>query len=529
MLRKNCVIYVRVSTEEQTKGYSLNGQERIDRDFAASQGYEVINVFREEGISAKDLNRPQLQAMMNWVREHAAEVDAVIFWKWERISRGTEYDYAVLGKFFEECKVIPLSATECNEDSPEGELLRWITKGTALYERRKISQRTSMGMEQKAREGIRPCKAPIGYKNYTMPDEKKIIVIDEATAPFIRKAFELYATGNYSLKRLGETLYYDGFKHPKTGEKFPPRKFEWMLKNSFYIGTVEYKGNYYEGKHEPLISKELFYQVQGMFGWKKPKSHNIFFPYTNMIKCIKCGEHKLSAEMQRGAHNSGEYIYYRCRCGCKAIKQEELDKVFIDMLEDIYIPPAEIEAMKNEARELLQAIKDYENSLESPVEMQKKIETIKSRIQKSYSDKLDGKLPYGMTEEDWNGMMASWASELNQLEIKLTERMEKSKVLYNRLSLIMSFCNQLPELFRLATPEIKREIVQTCIRTLTYDGETLNIELFPIFYKLKYWKNVKNGALNGLISEPQQPDIFSIMDTEECQFLYGRIEKLLAA
>ena len=63
------------------------------------------------------------------------------------------------------------------------------------------------------------------------------------------------------------------------------------------------------------------------------------------------------------------------------------------MLNGIYIPPAEIELMKNEVRELLQAIKDYENSLESPVEMQKKIETIKSRIQKSYSDKLDGNLP----------------------------------------------------------------------------------------------------------------------------------------
>ena len=89
MTRKNCVLYLRVYTEEQIKGYSLNGQERIDRDFAASLGYEVVNVFREEGISAKDLNRPQLQAMMNWVREHAAEVDAIIFWKWERISRGT--------------------------------------------------------------------------------------------------------------------------------------------------------------------------------------------------------------------------------------------------------------------------------------------------------------------------------------------------------------------------------------------------------------------------------------------------------
>ena len=241
MRKKKCVIYVRVSTEEQTKGYSLNGQERIDCDFAASLGYEVVKIFREEGISAKDLNRPHLQALMAWVRENAAEVDALIFWKWERISRGTEYDYAVLGRFFEECKITPLSVTECNEDSPEGELLRWITKGTALYERRKISQRTSMGMEQKAREGIIPCKAPIGYKNFTQPDETKIVIVDEETSPFVRKAFELYATGNYSFKRLGDTLYLDGFKHPKTQEKYPPRKFEWMLKNSFYIGQITYK------------------------------------------------------------------------------------------------------------------------------------------------------------------------------------------------------------------------------------------------------------------------------------------------
>lgn len=528
MARKKCVIYVRVSTEEQTKGYSLNGQERIDRDYAESLGYEVAKVFREEGISAKDLNRPQLQNMMNWVRENAADIDAIIFWKWERISRGTEYDYAVLGKFFDECKVSPLSVTECNEDSPEGELLRWITKGTALYERRKISQRTSMGMEQKAREGIIPGKAPIGYLNYTMPDETKTIIIDPLYAPFIKKAFELYATGNYSLKRLGDVLYYDGFKNKKTGKKFPPRKFEWMLKNSFYIGRIQYKGNFYEGKHEPIVPKELFYQVQSMFGWKKPRTHDLYFPYTNMIKCECCGEHKLSAEMKRGAHNSGEYIYYRCKCGCKAIKQEELDKVFIDMLEDMYIPPKEIELMQDEARELLQAIKDYENSLESPVEMQKKIEQIKDRIKKSYKDKLDGNLPYGMTEKDWNEMIGEWSSELNQLEIKLQERSEKSKILYNRLNLIMSFCNQLPELFRLALPEIKREIIQTCIRTLSYNGETLKIELFPVFYKLKYWKNVKNGAGNGTISEPDF-EIFSIIDTEETILLSARVEKLIAA
>lgn len=528
MHKKKCIIYVRVSTEEQTKGYSLNGQERIDREFAASLGYEVVKVFREEGISAKDLNRPQLQELMRWTRENTANVDALIFYKWERISRGTEYDYAVLGKFFEECKITPLSVTECNEDSPEGELLRWITKGTALYERRKISQRTSMGMDQKAREGIRPGKAPIGYLNHTNPDDTKIIIVDPVNAPYIKRAFELYATGNYSLKRLGDTLYYDGFKHPKTGEKFPPRKFEWMLKNSFYIGKLPYKGMIYEGVHEPLISKELFYEVQSMFGWKKPKTHDIFFPYTNMIKCECCGKHKLSAEMKRGAHNSGEYIYYRCKCGCKAIKQEDLEKTFIDMLDDIYIPPKEIELMKDEARKILQAIKDYENSIENPVEIQKKIEQIKDRIKKSYQDKLDGNLPYGMSEKDWNEMMAAWASELNQLEIKLEERKQKSKILYNKLSLLMAFCNQLPELFRLATPQQKREIIQTCVRTLSYNGETLKIELFPVFYKMKYWKNVKNGAPNGMISEPLSEVIISI-DIELSQVFTQKIQRLIAA
>lgn len=197
------------------------------------------------------------------------------------------------------------------------------------------------------------------------------------------------------------------------------------------------------------------------------------------------------------------------------------------MLDDIYIPPKEIELIKDEARELLQAIKDYENSLESPVEMQKKIEQIKTRIKKSYSNKLDGNLPYGMTEKDWNKLMANWASELNQLEMKLEKRNPKSKVLYNRLSLIMAFCNQLPALFRLATPEVKREIIQTCVRTLTYNGETLQIELFPVFYKMKYWKNVKNGAGNGLLLEPLRL-IYSITKNEEYQELIDNLYKLVA-
>lgn len=128
MIKKKSIIYVRVSTEEQTKGYSLDAQEDEDREFSLRLGYEPIKIFREEGRSAKDLKRPVLKQMLQWGRENKEKFDAVIFWKWERISRGTEQDYAELSTFFQECNVHPLSVTECNEESPEGELLRWMTK-----------------------------------------------------------------------------------------------------------------------------------------------------------------------------------------------------------------------------------------------------------------------------------------------------------------------------------------------------------------------------------------------------------------
>lgn len=493
---KTAVVYTRVSTEEQTKGYSLDGQERIDRDFAASLGYEVINVFREEGISAKDLNRPQLQNLMSWVREHAAEVDAVVFWKWERISRGTEYDYAVLGRFFDECKVAPLSATECNEDSPEGELLRWITKGTALYERRKISQRTAMGMEQKAREGIIPCKAPIGYKNYTLPDEKKIVIVDEEKAPFIKRAFELYATGNYSLKRLGDTLYLDGFRHPKTGEKFPPRKFEWMLHNPFYIGRFEWSGEWYEGSHTPIISKELFYRVQARFNdIDRTKKHDVKFAYTGLIKCAECGCY-LTAEFKRGKNKKGHYIYYHCanskgvHKSLKCHREEKFDNTFANILETIHLEQKHIEHIRHLASEYLNEFIEYEQRVVDDIKQ--RIDVITKRIKNSYIDKLEGRIPAGMSEAEFNSLHKEWQEEKDRLIIRLGEANISSKHVYQKIEKVLRFSEHLPELFLKAEPEEKKLIISTMTKSVKFDGENLIVNLKDTFKALQ---NVKKCVL----------------------------------
>ena len=170
----------------------------------------------------------------------------------------------------------------------------------------------------------------------------------------------------YSFKSLGDTLYLEGFKHPKTGEKYPPRKFEWMLHNIFYIGKFEWGGEIYEGSHTPIISNELFYRVQAMFeGIDRTKKHDVKFAYTGLIKCADCGCY-LTAEYKKGRNNKGHYIYYHCSNSkvyhkkLKCYREEYFDNTFANVLETIHLTPEHVQKVKLLARDYLQEFSQYE-------------------------------------------------------------------------------------------------------------------------------------------------------------------------
>ena len=484
---KNAVIYIRVSTEEQAKhGYSIDAQVKSCELFASQNGYSVVNIFREEGLSAKDLNRPQLHELFKYCRRNKGKVDVIIFWKWDRLSRGENRDYAYLEDFFQECDMYPLSVTECNEDTPEGELLRWITKGTNRYELKKISQRTRLGMTGKAENGGYPAKAPIGYLNYTNPDGSKSIIVDIEKSKFIRRAFELYASGGYSYQRLGVELEKDGFVD-KFGKKYPPRKFEWMLKNVFYIGKFQWSKIIYEGSQEPIVSKELFYAVQSRLSDSRKtrvRTHEVFFTYNNLIKCEHCGCY-LSGQLKRGAHNSGEYIYYNCTgkrggdCKRKTLKSEVIEKTLTQIIEDIYLPPSVIVGIKDNAFQMLKDIEEFE--MENSDTIKRKIDTLQKRISKSYIDKLDDNLPAGMSEEEWQILNKSWNEEKDKLVLRLQEIYSNTKIVFGKVDYLLKWCNDLPRYFAMATPEIKKQIIMTITDSITFDGENFNVKLHPVF------------------------------------------------
>lgn len=163
-MKENAIIYVRVSTEEQKKKhYSIAGQTDECLKFAKINGYNVVKVFAEEGKSAKTLNRPVLQNLFKFLKTNHKNIDAIIFWKWDRLSRGEDADYVELGRLFSRYDIIPLSTLENNELSPEAKLMRKITRATSAYELDKDSQRTILGLMNKVKMGQFPGKAPVGY------------------------------------------------------------------------------------------------------------------------------------------------------------------------------------------------------------------------------------------------------------------------------------------------------------------------------------------------------------------------------
>lgn len=530
---KSAVIYIRVSTEEQAKhGFSVDTQTNTCLEFAQKEGYVVRKIFIEEGLSAGSLNRPEAQKLLKFCDNAKNNVSAIIVWRLDRLSRFNVDYHGTIRPILMNHNIKLLSATEFNSDTIEGEYMRNMMMCNAEYELSLIRFRTKENMKTIARSGRKPAKAPMGYLNVGKKDEPKKIIIDTQNAPYVKRAFELYSTGMYSFKTLGEALYLEGFKNPKTGEKYPPRKFDWMLRNPFYIGRFEWGGELYEGSHTPIVSKELFYRVQSMFGnIEHGKKHNVQFAYTGLIKCADCDCY-YTAQFKRGKDKKGHYVYYNCANSkhfhkrLKYYREEYFDNTFSNVLETIHIEKKHIERLRFLASDYLKEFSEYEKK--ATAEIRKQIDVLSKRIKNSYIDKLEGRLPACMSDEEFNAMHKEWQEEKDRLLVKLEEGNISAKFIYSRIDTILKFSEHLPELFLKATPEEKKLIITTMTKSVKFDGENLYVELKDTFKALQDVKKItKNILENDCLRTHCNTDIATKKDVLKTSFVNGAGNGLL--
>lgn len=182
-------IYIRVSTEDQAReGHSLDEQEDRLKKLCDYKQYQIYKVYVDAGISAKDTNRPQFQAMMKDMKK--GRINLIIAYKLDRITRSVQD----LEKLVEEIEIyqcgLECAVEEINTSNANGRFFIRMLTVLSQLEIERTSERTKVGLTGAIKKGNIPGKTPLGYKR-----EGRKLVIDEATAPIVRKIFELYTSG----------------------------------------------------------------------------------------------------------------------------------------------------------------------------------------------------------------------------------------------------------------------------------------------------------------------------------------------
>jgi site-specific DNA recombinase len=342
---KQAVLYLRVSSEEQVENFSLNTQEEICRREALRRGFDVVEIFREEGKSAKNIvGRPELLKLLEFCRRNRRVIDGVFVYRLDRISRQT-VDYLGIRKKLNDYGISLISANEPTGNSPTEKLLETIMASFAQHDNDVRSERTKNGLRARFLAGLNTGKVPIGYvmeHGHAVKDQN----FDK-----MKKAWDLMATGTKSLSEMANIMNEWGIRKVVAGKEYRLRgqTVDRLFRHKFYMGILT-STKYPEevkGQHIPMITQEQFYKVQAVIDGRnrngmavaKRLSDNPDFPLRKTIKCGKCGS-VLSGGWSKG--RSKKYAYYICinRCGAPSIAVKKLNDSLINFLREI-TPPKE--------------------------------------------------------------------------------------------------------------------------------------------------------------------------------------------
>ena len=246
-----------------------------------------------------------------------------------------------------------------------------------------LSEEIEKGMKEKAAQGIFPSRAPTGYLNIICGD-KKFIQPDPALAPMIRRLYELYATGSYSLSELTRLAHQEGLVTRGSKLKVPRGTIAKILNNPVYYGDFTWDGKLYHGTHEPLITRELFDRVQEILDRKATnrtgfRKHDWMFQ--GVLFCGHCGCAMV------GDLKKGKYVYYHCtgykgKCPEKYVREEEVSRQVEDALKALKAKPALLDMM-------IRALKESRFHQDAVSKLQKERDLLESRLEALYLDKLD--------------------------------------------------------------------------------------------------------------------------------------------
>ena len=441
------ILYARKSTDVEDKQVlSIEAQVTELKEFAKKLELHIVDILIEKQ-TAKKPGRSVFGGMLERIQN--GEADGVLSWLPDRLSRNS-IDSGQIIYMLDEHQIEDLKFPHFwFENTPQGKYMLANEFNSSKQFVDNLSVNTKRGLRAKVRAGHAPRLAPVGYLNDL---KTRTIYVDKKTAPIVRQAFELYATGTKTLDDIAAFLYAKGIrtrgrrktKHdPKSagGNQWHASRVKNMLIDVFYYGHFTYVGVVYEGVHTPIIDKPLFDKVQRVLAGRGRVQRQATAPrpLNMLVRCGHCGcfvtgSHRVKHQKNGNVH---EYTYYRCThkkksvvCREKEVREYVLAGQLLPILQSFALPKdwrdymvSRLEqdetAAQDESQTVLRGLRDELDTMNAKLKRLFDVylegdidrDTYKDRQAELMSEKksLEGKIERVLTHADhWIEPMRNW-------------------------------------------------------------------------------------------------------------------------
>lgn len=311
-------LYARKSTEQdEMQALSIDSQIKEMTALAARDGLEVVEVRRESHSAKEAGQRPVFNEMLEDVRN--GKFNGILTWAADRISRNAG-DLGKVVDLMDAGSLLQIQTySQKFSNNPNEKFLLMILCSQAKLENDNKSINVKRGLRTRAEMGMLPGWAPVGYLNDKRSDHKCEYLLDPIRAPIVKMIFEKVGKERWSGVKVYHWLKEDVKFTTRSGKSMSLGTLYEVLKNPFYCGVFEYprgSGNWYVGKHEALISRELFEMVrQKVVEETRPRKRTGEFAFTRMMTCGECGSGVTCLQKEKTIKGTGEsrtYRYYVC-------------------------------------------------------------------------------------------------------------------------------------------------------------------------------------------------------------------------
>lgn len=364
-------LYARKSTEQEDKqALSIESQVKEMITLAEREGLEIVEIKRESHSSKEVGQRPVYNELINEIRQ--GKFNGILTWAPDRLSRnagdlGSVVDLMDQG-LLHEIRTYGQKFT----NNPNEKFLLMILGSQAKLENDNKMVNVKRGLRARCEMGLWPSVPPTGYLSHSDRNKKCEVVLDEQRADVIKQMYEKVAYDGWSGRKLFYWLKDDIRFRTKHGKPLTLSNIYIILKSTFYYGEFEYPkggGQWYKGVHDPIITKDLYLQVQDRITSDHVvRDQNKEFAFTRMITCGICGSGVTADEkfkkLKDGTTN--RYVYYGCtkfkdkNCPCGYVREEDLIEQLANVLDVVSLDEI---GMKDRIKAEIESHNEFQESV----------------------------------------------------------------------------------------------------------------------------------------------------------------------